>query len=923
MQDQSIMSEFMPHGHCYFWEPFILWSHALSDSIIALAYMMIPFSLFYIVNRRRDFTYNWMVIFFAIFIFGCGLTHIFDVINIWQPMYRIDSVIRIITAIASIGTAIILIKLTPRILALPTVKQWAEVHEDLNASNEELSAANEELYASNEELQAANEELTLLNEQLAAAKDEIERLSQKAIQHSQQKYQDLAESISDIFFAVDSSFRFTYWNKTSETFSGISAEDALGKSLYELYPNLKNSPLDHFYEKVMQSGKPDKYIYSLGEKYGNRTHEVNAYPTAEGMAVITVDITPLQEAKKQVEEQKEQLELALWGADLGRWERDLVKEVLHYDERFARMTGLPLKSTQIEFSEWLSHVHPADLPAATERLQKHVTGETPAYQSQYRIRTPTGNFLWVMSSAKVVERDAEDKPLRIVGVLQNISEMKQAEEGNRFFKYLIDHTDDPIYWIDPHNDFRFAYVNEAACRHYGLSEEQLLSMNLTDWDPTFTKERCHAHWEMIKREKSLFFESVHRNAQGEEIPVEISTNYLKYGDKEYFGGHFRNISERKKHEHKILELQHRLEGIIDSAMDAIITTDEQQRIMIFNKAAEQMFGYMAPEIIGSPLSRLLPDRYHFTHKTHVTEFSQSGKSNRKMGSNMPVFGINAQGIEFPIEASISQVQVGGHKYFTVIMRDITSRLQRQQQEEALNKELIRQNEQLQQFGYITSHNLRSPVANLLGLMEVFDEDELANKTYVRAVQHIRETAEKMDEILQDLNQILEYQKSLNAQHEWIDLEEILHSVQILIASSIETSGVEITVEFSVKKIYSIKSYLQSIFYNLLSNAIKYRAPQRTPRIYIHSLLKDETVFITFRDNGLGIDLEKNQGRIFGLYKRFHHHTEGRGIGLHLVKTQVEALNGRVSVESKVGEGTTFVVTLPMMPEPDKPNAPQA
>ncbi|WPP50405.1 PAS domain S-box protein [Catalinimonas niigatensis] len=781
MQDHIVISDFMPHGHCYFWEPYILWSHAISDSIIALAYMTIPFSLFYIYNKRRDFTYRGVVILFAIFIFGCGVTHIFDVINIWHPIYRIDSLARIITALASIGTAIVLIKFTPRIVALPTLKQWEDVHKELSASNEELSAANEELNAANEELQAANEELTLINEQLAAAKDEIQKLSDKALQQSQKQYQDLAESISDIFFAVDSSFRFTYWNKTSEKYSGMKSEQVLGKNIYELYPHLKDTALDRFYQQVLQSGKPDKFIQTLEERYGNTIHEVNAYPSAEGIAVITVDITARQQAKKQLEEQKNQLELALWGADLGMWDRDLTNDMLHCDERYMQITGLKPEESANSFQDWAERVHPEDATAVIEKLRMHEEGDISSYQQQYRMLNSSGEYIWVMSSAKVVERDAAGKPLRIVGVLQDISEIKQAEETNRFFRYLIDHTHDPIYWIDPHNGFRFTYVNKAACKHYGFPEEKLLTMSITDWDPTFTLEKCHTHWERVKKLRSLNFESVHRNAQGEEIPVEISTNYLKYGDREYFGGHFKNISERKKKE---------------------------------------------------------------------------------------------------------------------------------EQEKALKNELIRQNEQLQQFGFITSHNLRSPVASLLGLVEVFDEKEFTNKIHVQAVHHIRETAGKMDEILKDLNQILEYQKSINEQREWVKLEDIIFSVQVLLASSIQTSSVQIITEFDVRKLYTVKSYLQSIFYNLISNAIKYKDPGRTPKVYIRSSLKNEIVHIAFSDNGLGIDLEKNRERIFGLYKRFHYHVEGRGMGLHLVKTQIEALHGKVKVDSKVGEGTTFTISLP-------------
>ncbi|WP_277480214.1 sensor histidine kinase [Catalinimonas alkaloidigena] len=122
----------MPHGHCYYWEPFILWSQAITNSIIALAYFAIPISLVQIVRRRNDFRYTWMLVLFAIFILGCGATHVMDVINIWTPFYYTDVIIRMITALASIGTAIIFILITPKLILIPSAEKWKAVNLELS-----------------------------------------------------------------------------------------------------------------------------------------------------------------------------------------------------------------------------------------------------------------------------------------------------------------------------------------------------------------------------------------------------------------------------------------------------------------------------------------------------------------------------------------------------------------------------------------------------------------------------------------------------------------------------------------------------------------------------------------------------------------------------------------------------------------------
>lgn len=162
---------FMPHGHCYYWEPWVMWSHAIPDSIIALAYFFIPLNLVYIFRRRREFTYIWIAICFAIFIWGCGATHVMDVINIWEPYYRLDSGIRIVTALASIGTAFILFKVTPAVVVIPTKAEWEKVNEELKTSNENLQQTVTDLVDAQEMLEKMNQSL---EEKVKARTQELE-----------------------------------------------------------------------------------------------------------------------------------------------------------------------------------------------------------------------------------------------------------------------------------------------------------------------------------------------------------------------------------------------------------------------------------------------------------------------------------------------------------------------------------------------------------------------------------------------------------------------------------------------------------------------------------------------------------------------------------------------------------------------------
>jgi PAS domain S-box-containing protein len=126
-------------------------------------------------------------------------------------------------------------------------------------------------------------------------------------------------------------------------------------------------------------------------------------------------------------------------------------------------------------------------------------------------------------------------------------------------------------------------------------------------------------------------------------------------------------------EEVLRDSQARLAGIVDSAMDAIISVDEQQRILLFNRAAEKMFRCSADDAIGLPLDRFIPERFRSLHPSHIQSFGQTGTTTRAMAGARTIYGLRADGEEFPLEASISQVEVGGQKLYTVILRDITER----------------------------------------------------------------------------------------------------------------------------------------------------------------------------------------------------------------------------------------------------------
>ncbi len=226
-----------------------------------------------------------------------------------------------------------------------------------------------------------------------------------------------------------------------------------------------------------------------------------------------------------------------------------------------------------------------------------------------------------------------------------------------------------------------------------------------------------------------------------------------------------------------------------------------------------------------------------------------------------------------------------------------------------NEELIRHNNDLLQFSYTVSHNLRGPVASLIGLVNLFERKELTEDHQV-ILQHLELSSERLDTTIKDLGSIIDMRNSVSKIKQRLQWANELEHITILLKKEIEDQHIELDSDFSdAPMVYSIKPMVSSILYNLVSNAIKYHSPDRKLKISIRTTQIDNLVRLDVTDNGMGIDLDKFKDKVFGLYKRFHTHTEGKGLGLFLVKLQAETLGGRVEVKSKLDSGTTFSVFI--------------
>ncbi|MBL7865986.1 MAG: hypothetical protein JNK10_13980 [Cyclobacteriaceae bacterium] len=230
--------------------------------------------------------------------------------------------------------------------------------------------------------------------------------------------------------------------------------------------------------------------------------------------------------------------------------------------------------------------------------------------------------------------------------------------------------------------------------------------------------------------------------------------------------------------------------------------------------------------------------------------------------------------------------------------------------EKRTRELLDYNQQLEQFAFIASHNLRAPVASLLGLGQLL-EVSASNKEDVEQICiNMITTARELDRVVRDLSTILEIRNASHALLTDIDMEEEVKRVCISLEREILDTKAVIRTDFTAtNSILTVRPLMDSILMNLISNALKYRHPDRSPVILIKTVVSNDEVCLSVEDNGLGIDLKEYGEKLFTLYGRFHSHVDGKGLGLYLVKTHVTAMSGRIAVASEEGRGTTFSVYL--------------
>ncbi|ABZ93567.1 Sensor histidine kinase of a two component response regulator [Leptospira biflexa serovar Patoc strain 'Patoc 1 (Ames)'] len=543
-------------------------------------------------------------------------------------------------------------------------------------------------------------------------------------------------------------------------------------------------------------------------------------------------------------------------------------------------------------------------------FEKVMAGEVVKYEISYLINNVPFYFLTMFTPIK----SENDEVNGICFTSLDFTLHKNFENQKELFVSIVNSSQDAIF----SNDLNGIITswNKSAEKIFGYSENEAIGKHNSMLYPEGQAKK--GKFDFIHSEKYQVLENYETKmlAKGNRLfDVSLSESPIKNFQGVISGTSniVRDITQKKQIEVALLKSEANLQTILSVTKIAYILFDVNLKIISFNnKSVEFVKKELGHTLCnGDFFHDYLSDKHNgiFDHLLRALGGEEFGFEVQYKQYDRSVswyyFTIN------PIKNNMNQ-SIG----VLLSIENISEFKKEEMQRLKLTNDFIQRNKDLEQFAYIVSHNLRAPVANIIGLARELNEDSLEEENRKLFGKELSVTVSKLDDVIRDLNFILQVKREVFENKETIFFQKLLFEIWNSLETLAEKENVTLQTDFSeLEKIESTKTYLYSIFYNLLTNSIKYRRPGQPTLIQVSSKKKQDSLLLVFKDNGMGIDLEKKGDQLFGMYKRFHLNTSiGKGMGLFITKTQVEAIGGNISVKSNVNIGTEFVIELPLLNE---------
>ena len=509
---------------------------------------------------------------------------------------------------------------------------------------------------------------------------------------------------------------------------------------------------------------------------------------------------------------------------------------------------------------------------------------------------------------EILERVAEDISFAL-NLFENAKVQRETEEllvqKEKRFRLLIEKGMDMITLRSPAGEIY--YASPSVTEVLGINNNELLSTGAhslihPDDLPCLVKQ-IEA---ILKIPGGYFFwQQRYRHKNGNWIWCEgYVTNMMHEPGINALVSNFRDISEKKKTEEQREFDKNNMNALINNTNDLMWSVDRDLKLISFNQPFAEIFNSLKGEapIAGCSILHTKSSPEKLIRFKQFYERALAGETFTEIEHDETAEQCWTEISYYPICKSGAVI---GTACFS---RDITKSKLAEETLKNMTIDLDKRIKELEQFAYIVSHNLRAPVANILGAAYILNDPRINIEKRGEINRGLNESVLKLDGVIKDLNNILKVKREISEIKEKVYFSELVENIKVSIKNLIDKDSILIQYDFAeINELITLKNYIYSIFYNLISNSIKYRRQQVPSIIQISSHILNDKITLLFTDNGMGIDLKKSGDQVFGLYKRFHDTVNGKGVGLFMVKTQVETLGGNISIKSEVDKGTTFKI----------------
>jgi len=740
--------------------------------------------------------------------------------------------------------------------------------------------------------------------------------AEEALRDSEEKYRMLLDGVQDhAIFMLDPQGQIMSWNAGAGRIQGYASEEIIGRNFSCFFP-----------EEDIQRGRPAAVLAiaaSSGRheeqsmrvrKDGSRflanvtcTALLEPGGTLRGFSEVSRD---LSESKESGAKYRGLLEAAPDAMVVVNPAGEIVllnvQAEKHFGYRRDELVGQKVKNIIPEgFAERL--IADGTRSAAEALAQQIGTGIELSGRRKDGSEFPIEIMLSPLESA---EGTLITAAIRDISIRKNAERHLAQMEGR--YRGLLEAAPDAMVVVNPAGEI--VLLNVQAEKQFGYRRDELVGQQVKNVIPEGFAERLIADGtrsaaEALAQQIGTGIELSGRRKDGSEFPIEIMLSPLESAEGTLITAAIRDISVRKTAERHLAQMEGRYRGLLEAAPDAMVVVNPAGEIVLLNVQAEKQFGYRRDELVGQRVKNIIPEGFAERLIADALRSAEDALA-QQIGTGIELSGRRKDGSEFPIEIMLSPLASVEGTLVTAAVRDITTRKKAEASLLEKVEELNRSNEELGQFAYIASHDLQEPLRMVASYTQLLSRrykgklDSDADEFIAFAV----DGASRMQRLIQDL---LAYSRVGTKGKELLDTsgEEALQHALVNLRGAIEASGAQVTHD-ALPDVLADEMQLIQLFQNLVGNAIKYQRAE-TPRVHISAVRKDGKEWIfSVKDNSLGIDSQYFE-KIFGMFQRLHKREEfaGTGIGLAICKKIAERHGGTITVESQVGQGSTFRFAL--------------